>query len=73
MLISVISNGVMGFGLIVAALFCLEDIQAALATPTGFPMMAVLMSATNSVGATTAMVSPKDFTLSLLYAFVGYS
>ena len=38
-MLSVISNGLMGFGIALALLFCIEDIDATLLTPTVYPFM----------------------------------
>jgi choline transport protein len=48
-------NGATAFGAILTVLFCLGDIDTVLATPTGFPFMAIFLQATNSVAAATAM------------------
>ncbi|OTB01478.1 hypothetical protein M426DRAFT_64013 [Hypoxylon sp. CI-4A] len=41
MVLTVILNGALGFGILVAILFCVNDVDAALASPTGFPFMAI--------------------------------
>lgn len=56
MLVSVVLNGALGLGILVATLFCLGDEQAALDSPTNFPFMQVFFNATGSKGAATAMV-----------------
>lgn len=55
MLASILLNGVLGFALLVAILFCLGNIDDALATPTGFPFIEIFLQATNSVGGATGM------------------
>jgi len=52
---SVVFNGVLGFALLLALLFCLGNVDAALNTPTGFPFIEIFAQATNSNGAATAM------------------
>lgn len=36
---SIAINGALGFGMLIAVLFCIGDIDAALASPTGYPFM----------------------------------
>ncbi|KAF8867268.1 amino acid transporter-like protein [Acephala macrosclerotiorum] len=57
MLSSIMLNGVMGFALLIALLFCLGDIDAALASPTGFPFIEIFVQATNSNAGATAMTA----------------
>jgi choline transport protein len=52
---SVVVNGVLGFALLLALLFCLGNVDAALNTPTGFPFIEIFAQATNGNGAATAM------------------
>jgi choline transport protein len=40
-LLSVIINGSLGFGMIIAVLFCLGNLQDALTTPTGYPFIEI--------------------------------
>lgn len=56
MIASVMLNGILGFSMVIALLFCLGDVAAALATPTGFPFIEVYRNATNSDAGATAMV-----------------
>jgi len=46
----------LGLGMLVAALFCVGDIQTDLATTTGYPFIQVFYNATNSRAGTTLMV-----------------
>ena len=55
-IITLIVNGLLGFGMLVATLFCMGNIEAALESPTGYPFMQIFLSATNSTGGTTLMV-----------------
>ncbi|KAL3462068.1 amino acid/polyamine transporter I [Aspergillus heterothallicus] len=54
-LLSVLINGLLGFGMLLALLFCLGDLNAALESPTGYPFMEVFRSGTGSVGGAAAM------------------
>jgi choline transport protein len=54
---TIIVNGILGLALLIALLFCLGDVTAALDTPTGYPFIEILAQATNSNGAATAMTS----------------
>ena len=52
LLYSVAINGAQGLAALIAALFCIGDIDTVLETPTGFPFMAILAQAVGSKGAT---------------------
>lgn len=52
---TIMVNGVLGLALLLALLFCLGDIDAALNTPTGFPFIEIFAQATNSNTAATIM------------------
>ena len=54
---SIIVNGCLGFGILLATLFGLGNIDAVLKSPTGFPYMEIFLQATGSVQGTTAMAS----------------
>ncbi|KAL4786854.1 amino acid/polyamine transporter I [Aspergillus varians] len=54
-LLSVLINGLLGFGMLLALLFCLGDISAALASPTGYPFMEIFLQGTGSVGGAATM------------------
>lgn len=57
MIWSLIINGVMGFALLIAILFGMGDMQTALATPTGFPMIEIFTQMTRgNLAATSAMI-----------------
>jgi amino acid transporter len=56
-MLSVLINGSLGFGMLLAMLFCLGDIEAALGSPTGYPFMAIFLQATGSVPGTAVMSS----------------
>lgn len=55
MLSTIMLNGIMGLAILIAVLFCLGDITAALETPTGFPFIEIFVQATNSNAAATGM------------------
>lgn len=52
---SVVINGIMGFGFIIALLFNLGSVQAALAADTTYPIVEIFYSITRSRQAATAM------------------
>lgn len=54
-MLSVLINGTLGFSMLIAMLFCLGDIEAALVSPTGYPFMAIFLQATHSVAGTATM------------------
>lgn len=49
-------NGVLGFAMMIAVLFCLGDVESVLNTKTGFPFIQIFFNTTQSVGGTIAMV-----------------
>ncbi|PVH91255.1 amino acid transporter [Periconia macrospinosa] len=57
MIVSTILNGSMGFSMIIAALFCMGNLEETLGTPTGFPYMQVFLNATGTVRGATLMAS----------------
>lgn len=57
---SVIINGFLGLGMLIAVLFCLGNLDNALSTPTGFPFIEIFRQATNSTSGGTVMVSPQE-------------
>jgi amino acid transporter len=55
---SVIINGLMGFGFIIAVLFNMGDLDTVLSTPYGFPIIQIFLNVTSgNVRAATAMAS----------------
>jgi amino acid transporter len=56
-MLSVAINGSLGFGMLIAMLFCLSKIDDALNTPTGYPYIEIFYQATNSIPGALAMVS----------------
>lgn len=57
MIASVLINGFLGLGILIAILFSLGDEKAAMESLTGFPYIEVFRNATGSNGGATAMVS----------------
>ena len=55
-LTSIMLSGLMGFGMLLATLFCLGDSTAVLSTPTGFPFVEIYLQATDSMTGTAAIV-----------------
>ena len=53
---SILLNGSMGFGMAIALLFCLGDIDAALDTPTGYPFIEIFYQAVQSRTGASIMV-----------------
>lgn len=56
-MLSVLINGSLGFGMLLAMLFCLGDIDKALSSTTGYPFMDIFLQATDSVAGTAVMAS----------------
>ena len=56
-MLSVLINGSLGFGMLIAVLFCLGDLEAALETPTGYPYMEIFRQGTDSVAGALGMTS----------------
>lgn len=61
MLGAVAINGVIGFVFLVTLLFCMGDIQTALASNTGYPIIEIFRSVTGSTAASCAMASTLIF------------
>jgi amino acid transporter len=53
---SVVAYGVMGFGFLIALLFCMGDIDSALNTNTGFPIIQIFYTITGNKAAAAVMV-----------------
>ncbi|MCJ1310300.1 hypothetical protein MMC25_003962 [Agyrium rufum] len=56
-IISMVINGLLGIGMLVAVLFCIGDLESALNSPTGFPFVEIFYQASQSAGGTSVMVS----------------
>jgi len=57
MMLTVLINGVLAFGFLIALLFSVGDIEAALSSPTGYPIIQIFYQATGSVKGATLMMS----------------
>jgi amino acid transporter len=58
MIISTVINGVLAFGILLATLFCMGNIEEALeAAPNGFPFIIIFASGVGSKAGATAMTS----------------
>ena len=56
LLTSTILSGFLGFGMLIAILFCLGDLDGALSSPTGFGFVEVFLQATGSMPLTEAIL-----------------
>ena len=54
---TIVINGSLAFGMLIATLFSLNDVQGALNTPTGYPYMEILLRSTHSVAGATILAS----------------
>lgn len=54
---SILLNGCLGFGMLLAALFSLTDIEGVLKTATNYPYMQIFLDGTKSLQGATAMAS----------------
>jgi choline transport protein len=52
---TIVINGVLAFAFLLAILFCIGNVENALDTPTGYPIIEIFYQATGSVKAATAM------------------
>ena len=48
-------NGVLGFVMLITFCFCIQDLDAALSAPTGFPFIYIFYNATQSYAGTSIM------------------
>ena len=56
-LLSIFLNGILGFAMLVAVLFCLGDIDAALGTSTGYPFIEIFQQAVESTAGAAIMTA----------------
>lgn len=57
-IVSILLNGVMGFGMLIAILFSLDNIDKVVSTPPiQYPFMVVFVEATGSIGGSSAMIA----------------
>lgn len=57
LMLSVLVNGCLGFGMLVAVLFCVGNFEAALNSRTGYPFMEIFYEASNSLPGSLLMCS----------------
>lgn len=57
LMLSVAINGCLGFGILIAVLFCAGDLEKALQSPTGYPFMEIFYEATESRSGSLIMCS----------------
>ncbi len=57
MILTVLINGILGLGWIIAVLYSIGNIEDAVSTPTGYPIIQIFYTATESAPAATAMMS----------------
>ncbi|KAI1084204.1 amino acid transporter [Whalleya microplaca] len=57
MVFTILLNGALGFGILVAVLFCVGDVDSILASPTGFPFMAIFEQGVGSERGAQTMAS----------------
>ncbi|KAE8370714.1 putative amino acid permease [Aspergillus caelatus] len=56
LILTVLINGMLGFGMLIGVLFCMGDLEAATNTSTGYPYMEIFLQGTNSLGGTITMI-----------------
>ncbi|RMZ79610.1 hypothetical protein DV737_g3311, partial [Chaetothyriales sp. CBS 132003] len=56
MIWAVILNTILALGFLITLLFCIGDVDAAINTPTGFPVIQILYNATQSKAGTTIII-----------------
>ncbi|KAF2792521.1 amino acid transporter [Melanomma pulvis-pyrius CBS 109.77] len=52
---SITINGITGFAMLIAILYCIGDIDTALSTPTGYPFIEILTQGTSSIAGGTTL------------------
>ena len=57
MVFSIMLNGIMGFGMLLAVLFSLGDVDNVLHSNTGYPFLAVIQQGVSSTGGALAMAA----------------
>ncbi|KAH9890136.1 amino acid transporter [Xylariomycetidae sp. FL2044] len=57
MVFTVILNGALGLGILIAVLYCIGDIETALASPTGYPFMTIFEQGVGSVKGAQTMAA----------------
>ncbi|KAE8419508.1 putative amino acid permease [Aspergillus pseudocaelatus] len=57
LILSIVLNGCLGFGMLIAVLFCAGNLEDALNSPTGYPFMEIFYKATSSLPGSLFMCS----------------
>ena len=57
MICTILINGTLGLGTIIAFLFCFGDLETGLTSPTGYDFIEVFFNATNSHAGTSVMTA----------------
>ncbi|MCJ1358756.1 MAG: hypothetical protein MMC33_008756 [Icmadophila ericetorum] len=71
MVFSLLLNGSLGFGMLLAVLFSLGDLDTVLATPTGYPFMAIFEESVGSIpGSLTMAALPTILNIAATIGFV---
>ena len=65
MVYAVVINGIAGFTYIIAVLYAITDADSVLSTPTGLPIIAVFLQATNNQKAATAIITAVKIVFSI--------
>jgi choline transport protein len=55
LILTIVINGAMAFGFLLTILFCIGNVENALGTPTGFPIIEIFYQATGSKTSATIM------------------
>lgn len=56
-MMSIVLNGSLGFGILLVTLFNLQDVDHVLNSPTGYPYIQIFLNATGSIPGSIAMAS----------------
>ncbi|KAI5783698.1 amino acid/polyamine transporter I [Geopyxis carbonaria] len=70
MIITVLMNGGLGFAMLIATLYVIGDADAALSTPTGYPIMAIFTQAVGSKSGGLALSAV--ITVVMFFAAIGF-
>lgn len=71
MFTTIVLNGLLGFGIILAFLFCIGDVSQALAPPTGFSFIGTFFQATdNHAGASFMTAIPTALVICASFGFL---
>ena len=56
-LLTILVNGTLAFGMLIVTLFALVDVDDALNSPTGFPFMSIFLKSTGSTAGSAVLAS----------------